>query len=70
MGYVALIGGVVLTIFALLKVKDTIEEWEAEEEERAAIAEAEEEARRMAEEEAIRARKERMRRQAQQAKER
>jgi thioredoxin 1 len=62
---VGLIAGILLGILGLLKLKDQIEEWEAEEEERAAIAEAEEEARRIAEEEAKeRARKTRMRAQA------
>ena len=49
---IGLVAGLLLGIFGLLKLKDQIEEWEAEEEERAAIAEAEEEARRLAEEEA------------------
>ena len=54
---IGLVAGLLLGVFGLLKLKDQIEEWEAEEEERLAIAEAEEEARRMAEEEAARARK-------------
>ena len=49
---IGLVAGILLGIFGLLKLKDQIEEWEAEEEERAAIAEAEDEARRLAEEEA------------------
>ena len=53
---IGLVAGLLLGVFGLLKLKDQIEEWEAEEEERLAIAEAEEEARRMAEEEAARAR--------------
>lgn len=61
---IGLVGAIVLGIFGLLKLKDSIEEWEAEEEERAAILEAEEEARRMAEEEAARARQQRLRAQA------
>ena len=63
---IGLVAGILLSIFGLLKLKDQIEEWEAEEDERAAIAEAEEEARRMAEGEAKeRARQARLR--AQQA---
>lgn len=58
---IGLVGGLLLGIFGLLKLKDQIEEWEAEEEERLAIAEAEEEARRLAEEEAQRARAARLR---------
>ena len=61
---VAFVGSLVLGVFGLLKIKDRIEEWEAEEEERAAIREAEEEARRLAEEEATRARQARLRQQA------
>ena len=61
---IGLVGAIVLGIFGLLKLKDSIEEWEAEEEERAAILEAEEEARKMAEEEAARARQARLRAQA------
>lgn len=61
---IGLVGAIVVGIFGLLKLKDTIEEWEAEEEERAAILEAEEEARRVAEEEASRERARRLREQA------
>ena len=61
---VAFVGALVLGVFGLLKIKDRIEEWEAEEEERAAIREAEEEARKLAEEEANRARQARLRAQA------
>ena len=61
---VAFVGTLVLGVFGLLKIKDRIEEWEAEEEERAAIREAEEEARMLAEEEANRARQARLRAQA------
>ena len=58
---IGLVGAIVVSIFGLLKLKDSIEEWEAEEEERAAILEAEEEARQIAAEEAMRARQARMR---------
>ena len=61
---VAFVGALVLGVFGLLKIKDRIEEWEAEEEERAAIREAEEEARKLAAEEANRARQARLRAQA------
>jgi len=54
---IGLVGAIVVSIFGLLKLKDSIEEWEAEAEERAAILEAQAEAREQSRNAASRRRK-------------
>lgn len=60
---IGLVGVIVAGIFGLLKLKDAIEEWEADEDEREAIREAEAEAKEMVAQEMAREQKEAKRRQ-------